>query len=292
MSVVVTAVSFLILESVSLVHIGVRYFRKQKSKQASKFLLVTLTFACYNVLQIAGDSISSVGVRLYLNLTLGAVTALSIFLYCYDHLSTESLKPALHRRFFALFTGVFFLVGLGMKFLLIQNEFSFSLIPLEIIGVSLVAFLFGRFTKQSNGWVLLFSVVFLTFNLSSLLFYFRNSEVLLLIVTNLFFLGLGVVHYLDILSFFQNVLDQKDIDADSELHAVLSKYELSEREIDVAILVIQGKRLKEVASELILEYGTVTKHISNVYRKVGIEGAGKLRRFKIMFKSYNQEDKH
>jgi DNA-binding NarL/FixJ family response regulator len=48
---------------------------------------------------------------------------------------------------------------------------------------------------------------------------------------------------------------------------------LSPREIEVLRLVAAGRTSKEVADDLVLSVRTVERHISNIYAKIGAEGA-------------------
>ena len=45
---------------------------------------------------------------------------------------------------------------------------------------------------------------------------------------------------------------------------------LSEREIEVLVLMAEGLKNKEIAAKLYLEYETVKKHIYNIYQKLDV----------------------
>jgi len=47
-------------------------------------------------------------------------------------------------------------------------------------------------------------------------------------------------------------------------------YQLTTREMEVALLIKQGNKYKEIADRLFISEKTVTKHVQNVYEKVGV----------------------
>ena len=59
----------------------------------------------------------------------------------------------------------------------------------------------------------------------------------------------------------------KNIDTD----LLMRQYGLSEREIEIAILLVKGKTYQEIANELYISLNTVRTHVSNTYRKLGID---------------------
>ncbi len=56
--------------------------------------------------------------------------------------------------------------------------------------------------------------------------------------------------------------DKKEVDGE-----MLQHYGLTEREQDVALLLIQGLPYKEIAAQLYISMPTVKTHVSNIYRK-------------------------
>lgn len=53
--------------------------------------------------------------------------------------------------------------------------------------------------------------------------------------------------------------------------STIEKYLLTAREIEVALLVLQGKRNQEVGEILHVGLSTVKKHVSNIYKKTGVK---------------------
>jgi len=53
---------------------------------------------------------------------------------------------------------------------------------------------------------------------------------------------------------------------------------LTQKELEIAKLVIQGKSNKEIATLLFIEVSTVKTHVSSVYQKLNISGRKELAR--------------
>jgi len=54
--------------------------------------------------------------------------------------------------------------------------------------------------------------------------------------------------------------------------AFIKKYDLSKRQVEVTVALLQGKSNKEIAKALDIEVNTVQVHLQNVYRKTGAPG--------------------
>jgi len=54
--------------------------------------------------------------------------------------------------------------------------------------------------------------------------------------------------------------------------AFIKKYDLSKRQVEVTVALLQGKANKEIAKALDIEVNTVQVHLQNVYRKTGAPG--------------------
>ena len=52
---------------------------------------------------------------------------------------------------------------------------------------------------------------------------------------------------------------------------LIRQYGLSEREIEIAILLVNGKSYQEIGDTLYISLNTVRTHVSNMYRKLGID---------------------
>jgi len=51
----------------------------------------------------------------------------------------------------------------------------------------------------------------------------------------------------------------------------LNDYNLTRSELDVAMLILKGVKYKEIAANMFISYNTVTKHASNIFKKIGVK---------------------
>ncbi|HHX36428.1 MAG TPA: helix-turn-helix transcriptional regulator [Clostridiaceae bacterium] len=62
----------------------------------------------------------------------------------------------------------------------------------------------------------------------------------------------------------------------SHISKIATKFDLSEREIDVISLIVQGLTYQETADQLFISINTVRTHIKNIYSKLGISNQREL----------------
>ncbi len=70
--------------------------------------------------------------------------------------------------------------------------------------------------------------------------------------------------------------DQSSSHYKNNLKDVLQTYQLSEREGDVFIHVLNGKSNKTISSTLFIEEGTVKNHLTNIYKKLNVKNRNEL----------------
>ena len=72
-------------------------------------------------------------------------------------------------------------------------------------------------------------------------------------------------------SFFMTSEGRKEerVSREDVTERIFEKYELSEREREIAFYILEGKKNKEIAGEMFLSPNTVKVHASNLYRKLG-----------------------
>jgi len=58
--------------------------------------------------------------------------------------------------------------------------------------------------------------------------------------------------------------------ADLDLASFMNKYDLSQREREILVLLMQGRKNKEIAKELFISENTVKVHVYNIYKKLGV----------------------
>lgn len=75
----------------------------------------------------------------------------------------------------------------------------------------------------------------------------------------------------------KNYMVQKGVEASPQQHPIdnidniLDRYNISGREKDVILLIIQGKTNKEMGNELFISDATIKTHIANIYRKLEVK---------------------
>lgn len=68
----------------------------------------------------------------------------------------------------------------------------------------------------------------------------------------------------------------KLIETKTDLNKIYIKYNISQREIEIIELIINGKSNKEIASGLFISYHTVKNHISNIFAKLNVNSRHEL----------------
>lgn len=61
------------------------------------------------------------------------------------------------------------------------------------------------------------------------------------------------------------------------MEAFLEKYEISNREADVLLLLLKNKKYKDIGDELCISLPTVKTHVSRIYKKVDVAGKSDLK---------------
>ena len=77
--------------------------------------------------------------------------------------------------------------------------------------------------------------------------------------------------------------DSKEMDIDNEQLHLFRKYKLSNREIEVCKLLLQGYTMRQIAAILSLAYPTVNTYCTSIYRKLNINSRTELL---LVFKDY------
>ncbi|MCR9171933.1 MAG: helix-turn-helix transcriptional regulator [bacterium] len=133
--------------------------------------------------------------------------------------------------------------------------------------------LFGAYlsvaVKGSKKAFFAFAILFLVSYLLTSILYFANSVEVLLIILNVLFLLLGVFHNLRVFKVINSIFSS-DSASDKKLKHELSKYNLTPRQEEIAILVIKGYRSKEIADMCDISPGAERKHVSNINAAIGV----------------------
>jgi DNA-binding CsgD family transcriptional regulator len=78
--------------------------------------------------------------------------------------------------------------------------------------------------------------------------------------------------------------NDKQIDKDN-ITRVVADFKVSDRELEIIGLIIEGKSNKEIEDKLNISVNTVKNHIYNIYKKLGVNSRSQLIRF---VNSYNR----
>lgn len=74
---------------------------------------------------------------------------------------------------------------------------------------------------------------------------------------------------LDFFDSFKGVMDVKQFSGSSAHTTPVGAYELSRREVEVLKLVAEGMNNPRIAQDLSISLNTVTRHLTNIFRKTG-----------------------
>jgi DNA-binding CsgD family transcriptional regulator len=75
------------------------------------------------------------------------------------------------------------------------------------------------------------------------------------------------------------IIERYESKQEITIEEVLLPYDISPRQLEVVQFMVEGKKNDEIAEQLHLTESGVRSHLTAVYRKTGIRGAKKLRRF-------------
>lgn len=68
----------------------------------------------------------------------------------------------------------------------------------------------------------------------------------------------------------------KLIETKTDLNEIFIKYNISQREVEIVEMILNGKSNKEIASGLFISYHTVKNHISNIFAKLNVSSRHEL----------------
>ena len=94
-------------------------------------------------------------------------------------------------------------------------------------------------------------------------------------VLDLLFNLFTVIWGLMYLSFLNNGTKVIELSSVSEQH-LISKFQISKRELEVIHLICSGKQNQEIADSLFISVGTVKDHLYKIYKKTGVKNRTQL----------------
>jgi DNA-binding CsgD family transcriptional regulator len=66
------------------------------------------------------------------------------------------------------------------------------------------------------------------------------------------------------------------IRTEAAMEQYLSKYDISQREKEIVLLLLKGKSNKEIEDALFIAMGTVKNHVYSIYQKMGVKNRAQL----------------
>lgn len=247
-------------------------------KSRIRFLVLIGSFIAFNLLNIIAPELlglDSLKTRLFIHLG-GFLITSNYLLYfikeyrIFDHvLDSSNSRLAIILTLFASYISSFFLYG-GSK----TAREVLIILPIVIsIIICLYTYLQNRKNKTDDrqAGFILFSVYFGIILMTSLPFIIHQNvcnEINIGLINGSFILLSGTYFYQlsienrrqqEALLNYGYYEGQKDI----------TKYGLTNREIEIADLILLDKTYLEIADSMFISIGTVTKHASNIFKKTG-----------------------
>ena len=147
----------------------------------------------------------------------------------------------------------------------------------QYVYLSLIGFGFGIFDSKQNKLRYFLSIqpiiFFLLLYVTNFSFFYKKTltETELAPIFFTCIILIFIIIWITILFF-----DQFSTHYKNNLKDILLTYQLSEREGDVFIHVLNGKSNKSISNFLYIEEGTVKNHLTNIYKKLGVKNRNEL----------------
>ncbi len=148
---------------------------------------------------------------------------------------------------------------------------------IQYVYLSLIGFGYGIFdssqAKLRLGLSILPIACFLTLYFTKFKFFYSvllsESEISTIYLTSIILIF--IIIWLTILFF-----DQFSTEYKKDLKKILLSYELTDREGEVFVKILNGKSNKSISTELFIEEGTVKNHLTNIYKKLSVRNRNEL----------------
>lgn len=191
-------------------------------------------------------------------------------------------------RFNTWYLCIFFFVGMLVSYLLrlMLPENSGILVSDVIHGFGFMGYiasyyLLGYSLSRYAGYKRFRLIILLIFS-SSLLLHVIPGTVNRLIPDWMLIIGTAMTASLFVIYVLMSPLFSKEMfqtekkDARTSVLSLMQERGLTAREQEIAMMLLEGRLLKECAITLDISYGTVKFHAANIYRKLGIGGRSEL----------------
>jgi len=292
----VTAV-FLFSETILLLYQVLFYLLNPMDKKQGYYLTLLFLFVTYNLCGgLFPDPHQSLPIVLQNLLAYGSGFAVACYIpfYFYKYYDLKAL------RFHAFYGVTLFLILPFIAFLVIEyiitgnieRSVQHAMIIPAIYAVYAIYFIFTAIRKklkedgQRDLDLMLFFIGVLPWMAMPYLSYFRGGQILEVSVTNTSFVIISFMF------FYNNVKEtrkkngillkllstENSLSAEEKIDLNCDNFKLTNREKDVAVLICQGLKYKDIADQLFISERTVTKHSQNIFVKIGVSSRHDLNR--------------
>jgi DNA-binding CsgD family transcriptional regulator len=252
-----------------------------KNRGAKRIILLNLSFLAYNMFYILGVTKS---IDVYVNngfliLSGAFLTSMSTMYVANVFDLVEGRKQNLTLQL-ALFFGALPLSYLSVHFITI-TEYGGVLDPtkevpnISVLIISILILLGIAVTRSSSEKVMRlkrFLVFFVLLNAFSFPLYLKAGHIEQMLILNQFFLIAGGYQLMMQSKFSNAIYSKLSVTPVIESSTEQLQELLTQRQLEVAELMIEGYSFKEIEHELNISYNTVTKHASDIYDKMNCKG--------------------
>lgn len=268
---------FLVLESTFFVLQCLFMFTRLRTKRIGRFLVVNALFIGINVLYLFNTHLTESVIDVFTYQASIGLLLLSSFWYLSTMVQISRLKK--RARVISVLASIGIVLLMSVVFVLDLLEFNeiILLTAALIILLFITVFLVTMFLSMEKNFGVILTLI-LSFNLASFSVYLGNSLIDLNIFLNLTFLILSGIHLVLFIRNINRLAAHVEREEPVSLREALTGFELSQRQIEIAEYVIQGYSSKEIASICNIHKDTVTKHVSNINKKVGVGDREELKR--------------
>jgi len=291
---------FLISEAILLLYQILFYLQNPIDKKQGYYLMLLFLFVVYNLFGgLFPDPHQNLSIVVQNILAYGSGFAVGCYIPYYFYKS-YNLKAIRFHVFWGV--GVFlflpFLLFIVIEYIItgkIMQSVKHGMIIPFIYSFYVMYNIFIAIRKklkedgQKDFQIMLFFVSFLPWISLPGISYFQVSQLLEVSLMNTSFV------LISFLFFYNNVKETRQknemlskllavddsLSADEKFILKCDEYRLTSREKDVAILICQGLKYKDIADQLFISERTVTKHSQNIFLKVGVSSKYDLTRILV-----------
>lgn len=288
---------FLISETILLLYQFLFYLQNPSDKKQGYYLMLLFLFVIYNLFGgLFPDPSQTLSIVFQNILAYGSGFAVGCYIpyYFYKSYNLQSI------RFHAVWgVGMFlflpFVIFIVIEYIvtgkIIQSVKHGMIIPFIYAFYAMYNIFIAIRSKlkevgQQDFQIMLIFVSFVPWISLPGISYFQGSQILEVSVMNTSFVLISFLFFYtnvkearkknEILS--QLLSSENNLSAEEKFDLKCDSFKLTSREKDVAVLICQGLKYKDIADQLFISERTVTKHSQNIFLKVGVSSRHDLNR--------------